>query len=77
MHTFTRTNCLRCAKTVGFPSFSGPYFSAFGLNTEIYGVYMDQRNSEYGHFFCIVLCAVNLSCRILTRFITLASFYTP
>ena len=24
-------------------SFSGPYFLAFGLNT-------DQKNSEYGHF---------------------------
>ena len=28
-------------------SFSAPYFPAFGLNTS-------QKNSEYGHFFCIV-----------------------
>ena len=30
-------------KKVRIRSFSGPYFSAFGLNT-------DQKNSEYGHF---------------------------
>ena len=30
-------------KSVCIPSFSGPYFSAYGLNT-------DQQNSEYGHF---------------------------
>ena len=32
-----------CVKSVRFRSYSGPYFSAFGLNT-------DQNNSEYGHF---------------------------
>ena len=38
-------------------SFSSPYFSAFGLNTERYSPYSvqmrrntDQKNSEYGHF---------------------------
>ena len=31
-----------CVKSVRFRSYSGPYFSAFGLNT-------DQNNSEYGH----------------------------
>ena len=37
-------------------NFSGPYFPAFGLNTEIYGVNVgmwentDQKNSKYGHF---------------------------
>ena len=32
-----------CVKSVLIRSFSGPYFPAFGLNT-------DQKNSEYGHF---------------------------
>ena len=51
-------------KSVRIQSFSGPYFSAFGLNTERYGVRSifphsvkmrentDQKNSEYGHFSC-------------------------
>ena len=30
-------------KSVRIRSFSGPYFPAFGLNT-------DETNSEYGHF---------------------------
>ena len=30
-------------ESVSIRSFSGPYFPAFGLNT-------DQKNSEYGHF---------------------------
>ena len=30
-------------KRVHIRSFSGPYFPAFGLNTE-------KKNSEYGHF---------------------------
>ena len=33
---------VHCVKSVT-QSFSGPYFPAFGLNT-------DQKNSEYGHF---------------------------
>ena len=32
-----------CVKSVRFRIYSGPYFSAFGRNT-------DQNNSEYGHF---------------------------
>ena len=32
-----------CVKHVRIWSYPGPYFPAFGLNT-------DQRNSEYGHF---------------------------
>ena len=35
-----------CVKSVGIPSSSGPYFPAFGLNT-------DQNNSKWGHFLCI------------------------
>ena len=32
-----------CVRSVRIWSFSGPYFPAFGLNT-------DQKNSEYEHF---------------------------
>ena len=44
---------LHCVKSVRVRSFSGPYFLAFGLNTEIYSARMgrggdtDQNNSEY------------------------------
>ena len=34
---------LHYAESVRIRSYSGPYFPAFGLNT-------DQNNSEYGHF---------------------------
>ena len=34
---------VHCVKSVRIWSYSSPYFSAFGLNT-------DQNNSEYGHF---------------------------
>ena len=40
-----------CVKSVHIRSFFGPYFSAFGLNTERYWV-----NSEYGHFSCSDTC---------------------
>ena len=50
---------LCCVKSVCIQSFSGPYFPAFGMNMEIYGVYLhiwleygkntDQNNYEYGH----------------------------
>ena len=54
-------NCLKrcylhCVQSVRIRSFSGPYFSAFELNPEIYGVFnpnagkADQKNSEYGQF---------------------------
>ena len=36
-----------CVNFVRTRSFSGPYFPAFGLN-------IDQKNSEYGHFSCSV-----------------------
>ena len=51
-----------CVKSVRIRSFSGPYFPAFGLNTERYSVLCispysvrmrentEQKNSEYGHF---------------------------
>ena len=35
---------VHCGKSIRIRSFSGPYFPAFGRNTERYGV------SEYGHF---------------------------
>ena len=34
---------IHCVKSVRIRSFSGPYFPAFGLNT-------DQKNFEYGQF---------------------------
>ena len=34
---------MQCVKSVRIRSFSGPYFPAFGQNT-------DQKNSEYGYF---------------------------
>ena len=39
-------------ESVRIRSFSGPYFPAFGLNTERYGMRenTDQKNSDYGHF---------------------------
>ena len=50
----------KCVKRVRIESFSGPYFPAFGLNTERYYVSLgiqfefweskDQKNSAYGHF---------------------------
>ena len=49
-------NLSYCVKSVRIWSYSGPYFPAFGLNTERgaeCGVRMrentDQNNSEYGH----------------------------
>ena len=50
----------RSIKSVHIQSYSGPYFPAFGLNTERYGVSLcipsehgknaDQNNSKYGPF---------------------------
>ena len=42
-------------KIVGLRSFSGPYFLAFGLNTDLHSVYLRiqfkcGKNSENGHF---------------------------
>ena len=36
-----------CVKSVGIRSYSGPYFTKFGLNTERYGVYL-RIQSECG-----------------------------
>ena len=44
---------LRCVKSVRIRNFSGPYFPAFGINT-------DQKNFEYRHFSCSA--RVNQSC---------------
>ena len=43
---------LHCLKSVGIRSCSGPYFPAFGLNT-------NQNNSEYGHFLRSVGHCIN------------------
>ena len=40
---FGRNMKQHCVKSVRIRSYSGPYFSVFGLNT-------DQYNSEYEHF---------------------------
>ena len=49
-----RVSHLHSVKSVRIRSYSGPYFPAFGRNTERYFVRMrentDQNNSEYGHF---------------------------
>lgn len=57
--------CLHCVKNARICSFSGPYFSAFGLSMQSkfpYSVQMrkvtDQKNSEYGHFLCTAKCAI-------------------
>ena len=41
-----------CVKSVRIRCYSGPYFPAFGLNTERYGMWenADQNNFKYGHF---------------------------
>ena len=44
---------LHSVKSFRIRSYSGPYFPAFGLNTERYAALRentDQKNSEYGHF---------------------------
>ena len=64
-HYFPLNATLHCLKSARIRSYSGPYFPAFGQNTERYSVSLriqskmrestDQNNSEYGHFLCIVL----------------------
>ena len=43
-----------CIKIVRIRSFLGPYFPAFGLNT-------DQKNFEYGHFSRSVYVFISMS----------------
>ena len=53
---------LDCVKSIRIRSFSGPYFTAFGLNMERYEVALriqsecrkirTRKNSEYRHFSC-------------------------
>ena len=60
-HSILPRRCVLCKKTP-YSEFSGPYFSAFRLNTEIYSVNLhiqskcrkkkDQKNSEYANFSC-------------------------
>ena len=42
-HSEANPDITHCVKSVRIGSYSGPYFPAFGLNT-------DQDNSEYRHF---------------------------
>ena len=41
--SFVSSHQMHCVKSMRIRSFFGPYFPAFGLNT-------DQKNFEYGHF---------------------------
>ena len=56
-----------------YSEFSGPYFPAFGLNTEryLYSVRIrenaDQKNSEYGHFSISVKQGVILLCQTILK----------
>ena len=49
-----------CLKNVQVQSFSGPYFSIFGLNKEIYGVNLQKigtrKNVVFGHFSRSDIC---------------------
>ena len=50
---------LHCLKSFRFWSYSGPYFTAFGLNK-------NQNNLEYGHFllycvFVVLYCIIEVS----------------
>ena len=46
---FKKLGKIHCVKNVRIRSFSGPHFSAFGLNTKRYGISL-RVQSEYGHF---------------------------
>ena len=65
-----------CVKSVLIRSFFGPYFSAFGLNTEIYRVNL-RIQSKYGKmrsrktrkmdtFYAMFLWNVNVECLLNT-----------
>ena len=64
-----------CVKSVHIRSYSGPYFPAFGLNMERYGVSlrilsewrknMGQNNSEYRNFLHNDSCSWTLAKRVL------------
>ena len=56
-----------CVKSVHIRSFSGPYFPAFGLNT-------DQKNSEYGHFSHIVFYLVYKHLKVVSVTFLLVCF---
>ena len=57
---------MHCVKSVPIRRSSGPYFPAFGLNTEIYGVNIriqfeyrkirTRKTSVFGHFSRIDAC---------------------
>ena len=63
---------LHCVKSVRIRSFSGPYFPAFGLNT-------NHKNSEYGHFLRGVTSHNFLLCHSFCRFFhfLFSVFFTP
>ena len=74
-------NLLHCVKLSKYRVFSGPYFPAFRLNTDIYGVnlriqpkcgkILTKKNSIFGHFSRSVQqdsCALKLQTLILDCF---------
>ena len=50
---------LYCVESAHIRSYSGPYFSAFGLNSTLFSISMrentEQNNSEFEQFFCSVI----------------------
>ena len=71
---------LHCVKSVRVRSFSGPYFLAFGLNTEIYSARMggggntDQNNSEYVRsLFSNFLSLYATKCYLLKEFLPISN----
>ena len=74
----TNVQSNHCVKSVRIRSYSGPYFTAFGLNTERYRVSF-RIQSECGKITPNMdnFHAVNGSFFALTHVMPLASFYTP
>ena len=61
---FSAENNINWVKSIRIRSFSGPYFPAFGLNTEIYFIY---RTFEYGHSPLPLLAILNANQNMVTR----------
>ena len=55
--------CLCSVKIVRIQSFSGPYFPAFGLNTERYGVKATEETTMINFFFMLCLLFFSFFCR--------------
>ena len=53
--SYYMNNPIHCVKSVRIRSYSGPYFPAFGLNTERYGVKMRNKIISKTDTFHVVL----------------------